>query len=160
MRRSNPVRRTSYGAEAQTRTETVNRRVWVTAQSRQSQTSVEKHASKLASEMAAPSSSNGPQHAPSPSRLTQSADGSRATGGLTTGIGFRTPSQSGSGAQPDGVSSLRFPCRLWGSRRRSQGFTSSRKLRAPLTPAPTPRKNSSHYESEGKKQRVLKGDAK
>jgi len=140
MRRTNPGERAGYGAEAQTRTETVNRRVWVTAQSRQSQASVEKHASKLATEMAAPSSFNGPQHAPSPSRLTQSADGSRATGGLTIGIGFRTSSQSRSGAQPDGVSSLRFPCRFWGSRPRTQGFTSSRKLRAPLTPAPTPQK--------------------
>ena len=138
MRRRNPVGRACYGAEAQTRTETVNRRVWVTAQSRQSQASVEKHASKLATEIAAPSSFNGPQHAPSPSWLTPSADGSRATGGLTTRIGFRTPSQSGRGAQPDGVSSLRFPCKLWGSGRWSQGFTSSRKLRAPLTSAPTP----------------------
>src|SRR5437879_2753152 len=68
MRRRNPVGRACYGAEAQTRTETVNRRVWVTAQSRQSQASVEKHASKLATEIAAPSSFNGPQHAPSPSR--------------------------------------------------------------------------------------------
>ena len=98
MRRTNPGGRAGYGAEAQTRTETVNRRVWVTAQSRQSQASVEKHASKLATEMAAPSSFNGPQHAPSPSRLTQSADGSRATGGLTIGIGFRTSSQSRSGS--------------------------------------------------------------
>src|ERR1700694_1814498 len=98
MRRTNPGGRAGYGAEAQTRTETVNRRVWVTAQSRQSQASVEKHASKLATEMAAPSSFNGPQHAPSPSRITQSADGSRATGGLTIGIGFRTSSQSRSGS--------------------------------------------------------------
>lgn len=66
MRRRYPVERACSGAEAQTRTETVNRRVWVTARSRQSQMSVEKHASKLATEIAAPSSFNGPQYAPSP----------------------------------------------------------------------------------------------
>jgi hypothetical protein len=97
MRRENPVWNASHGAEAQTRTQTVNRRVRVTARSRQSQAPVEKHAPELVTEIAAPSSFNGPQHAPSPTRLTQSADGSRANWRMTTESVSRTGAEANRG---------------------------------------------------------------
>jgi hypothetical protein len=140
MRRENPVWNASCGVQAQTRTETVNRRVGVTAQSRQSQAPVEKHALKLVTEIAAPSSFNGPQHAPSPAQLTSSADGSRANWRMTTSIGFSDRGESQPWTALDGVSSLRFPGTVCGRQRRMQGFTASRQLRAPLHPALSPNK--------------------
>ena len=64
-------------AEASRRIATMNRRVWVTARSRRSPAPVVKLARQLATEIAAPSRINGPQHAPSPN-VAPSADGSRA----------------------------------------------------------------------------------